>query len=471
MNEAPGSSKANACFGKNPKGKHVTTGQKKMIIHAYMVKKKKKPDIRYKPLIAEVAEETGIGRGTIIRTIASYKKTGRVSSPNRTRKKSSIFDNTDESTKLAIRQKVYDFWHRREVPTLVKISTAINNDPKMPNYSLTTLHRILKSLNFKYKVQRRHNVLSEQRDIVVWRRNYLRQIQEYREEGRKIYYLLDETWVNTTECCKKAWQDTSKTASNKAKSRQLPPGIPQPTGKGKRLTVLHIGSTDGFVPDGLLCFESKMKSSDHHDATSSKKFFKWFENILPRLEENCVIVVDNGAFHSVKLEDCPTSKWAKDSVIEWLRSKGARVPDDSLKIELMETVRNLRPRYLKYLIDEYAERQNRRVLRLPPHHCDYNPIELVWSAVKNFVQKIYTTYKLSDAKDLLIAGVNNVTADNWKNYIEHTKSVERKFWAIDEIVDELEDAAIEEENGRADNQLTDNESEGMSENVSEAESD
>lgn len=32
-----------------------------------------------------------------------------------------------------------------------------------------------------------------------------------------------------------------------------------PTDKGKRLIVLHIGFEDGFVSEGFLCFESKKK--------------------------------------------------------------------------------------------------------------------------------------------------------------------------------------------------------------------
>jgi len=30
-----------------------------------------------------------------------------------------------------------------------------------------------------------------------------------------------------------------------------------PSGKGKRLIVLNIGSEEYFIPDALLCFESK----------------------------------------------------------------------------------------------------------------------------------------------------------------------------------------------------------------------
>lgn len=38
-----------------------------------------------------------------------------------------------------------------------------------------------------------------------------------------------------------------------------------PSGEGKRLIILYIGSEDGFVPDVLLCFESKKNINDYLD--------------------------------------------------------------------------------------------------------------------------------------------------------------------------------------------------------------
>lgn len=50
-------------------------------------------------------------------------------------------------------------------------------------------------MDFEYVKRGRHSALTEKREVIVWRRNYLRQIKQYREEGRLVYYL-DETWVN-----------------------------------------------------------------------------------------------------------------------------------------------------------------------------------------------------------------------------------------------------------------------------------
>jgi len=91
----------------------------------------------------------------------------------------------------------------------------------------------------------------------------------------------------------------------------LSTGPSNPTGKGTRLIVLHIGSAAGFVPGGLLCFQSKKNSSDYHDEMSGQTFQEWFEEILPLLEDNAVIVLDNAPYHSVKKEKTPTMAWKK----------------------------------------------------------------------------------------------------------------------------------------------------------------
>lgn len=98
-----------------------------------------------------------------------------------------------------------------------------------------------------------------ERDNLLWRRKYLETVRQYRAEGRQISYL-DGTWVNTDEYKPKVWKDTTDVFRRDAFVKGLTTGHKKPSVKEKRLIVVHIGSSNSFVPVSLLCFESKKVS-------------------------------------------------------------------------------------------------------------------------------------------------------------------------------------------------------------------
>jgi transposase len=217
----------------------------------------------------------------------------------------------------------------------------------------------------------------------------------------------------------------------------LTTGPKNPSGKGKRLIVVHIGSADGFVEGGLLCFESKKNTADYHDEMNGDTFYDWFCGVLPRLKENCVIVMDNASYHSVKKDPVPTTAWKKEDIQNWLKSKGVVLDKPMIKFRLLDMVDEIRPRHEKYVIDEEALKANKLVLRLPPYHCELNPIELAWSVVKNHVKQNNTSFKLNDVRTLLNEGVQKVTSEMWANFVRHTIKEEDKFYDIDIISDRM----------------------------------
>lgn len=106
------------------------------------------------------------------------------------------------------------------------------------------------------------------------------------------------------------------------------------TGKGKRFIVLHIGSVDGFVRGGLLCFESKKNTSDYYDEMNGQTFKEWFEEILPLLK-------DNESYHTVKSERVPTMNWKKADIDNWIQCKGEKV-DPSTINDLIKILKRLK---------------------------------------------------------------------------------------------------------------------------------
>jgi len=418
-----------------------------MVVNLYKTKMTQQstghgPKLTAKEIIKKISEESGIGQRTVSVTLSEYRNKGIVTSPNKTKIRPKVTDKIDEFNQNAIRQKVHQFWHNREIPTLNKMLTVINEDDSLPNFSKMSLYRILNHLNFEYVRKSRNSALIERNDIVCWRRRYLETIKHYRQLGRPIYYL-DETWVNAGETTTKTWVDKTVKSTRDEFLRDLSTGQKEPSGKGKRLIVVHIGSSDGFVAGGLFCFESKKHTQDYHDEMNGDNFYEWFNNILPLLNENAVIVMDNASYHSVKMDPCPVISWKKVDIINWLENKGEVVDHTKVKSQLLERVQELKPQYDLYVIDELAKAANKTVLRLPPYHCELNPIELAWASVKNYVRMNNTTYKLQDVRKLLEDGVERVTPDMWKNFVAHVIKEEDKFWHIDVISDQL----LDEEQG------------------------
>src|SRR5699024_12179643 len=67
---------------------------------------------------------------------------------------------------------------------------------------------------------------------------------------------------NTGHTKAKIWTDGNIQSRRQAFNEGLLTGLKNPTGKGQRLTILHIGNKHGFVDDGLLVFEGIKRSEE-----------------------------------------------------------------------------------------------------------------------------------------------------------------------------------------------------------------
>ncbi|KAM7311876.1 uncharacterized protein ISCGN_008783 [Ixodes scapularis] len=271
----------------------------------------------------------------------------------------------------------------------------------------------------------RNSLMVERDDIVAWQQTNLRDITLHRQEGRQIFYL-DETWVTAGHTASTVWVDSTVTSSHDAFMRGLTTGLKQPSGKGQRLIVTHIGSEDGFVPGCLDVFRGK-KTGDYHEEMDGPRFEKWFDDVLQKLPTGSVIVMDNAPYHSRRLEAVPTSSSRKELIQGWLTSKGIAWDAKMLKRQLLEIVSSVKPQYVKYRVDTVAERAGCTVVRLPPYHCEFNPIELIWAQIKNRVAARNTMFKIGDVERLLKEEAEQVTASNWCNAVRHVVEAEESF--------------------------------------------
>ncbi|KAM7308216.1 uncharacterized protein ISCGN_011850 [Ixodes scapularis] len=316
-------------------------------------------------------------------------------------------------------------------PTLMRRDAAVrpsSSSRSMPSCSLL-LQRLLPPQAATSGTTRerraRNSLIVERDDIVAWQQTYLRDITRHRQEGRQIFYL-DETWVTAGHTASTVWVDSTVTSSHDAFMRGLTTGLKQPSGKGQRLIVTHIGSEDGFVPGCLDVFRDK-KTGDYHDEMDGPRFEKWFDDVLQKLPTGSVIVMDNAPYHSRRLEAVPTTSSRKELIQGWLTSKGIAWDAKMLKRRLLEIVSSVKLQYVKYRVDTAAERAGCTVVRLPPYHCEFNPIELIWAQIKNRVAARNRMFKTGDVERLLKEEAEQVTASNWCNAVRHVVEVEESF--------------------------------------------
>ena len=150
---------------------------------------------------------------------------------------------------------------------------------------------------------------------------------------------------------------------------------------------------------------------------------------------------------------------------EWLISKGVEYPECALKRELYQLIRASNPKP-KYVVDEMAKAAGHEVVRLPPYHCELNPIELAWSQVKRYIKENNRLFTLTAVKELTYGGFEKVRAEEWEKLIKHVESnFEDKYWHEDGLQEESVDDFIIHVGG------SDDESSSESEDSSESDSD
>ncbi|XP_046671567.1 uncharacterized protein LOC124361550 [Homalodisca vitripennis] len=381
--------------------------------------------------VAKVVQRTaaalGINKNTVVNICSEKKKniveggSGQVHTPNKKKlPRQKRVTNLDNFQKDAIRRHVYAYYRRKEYPTLKKLIQSLK-DADLFNGCKSSLSLVLKQLGFKYKSVGKRKVLLERPDVVAWRCRFLRQMKNLNLDE---VVWIDETWVNTNHSQTNAWTDDSVQGT-----------MSVPLGKGGRMILLHAGNSKGFIPNSLLLFSSK-KTSDYHEEMDHEKFLGWFvSNLLPNLEESSTIVFDNAKYHSKVLDKAPTMASKKCLMVEWLQKFNIPFEADMKKAELLEVIHLHKPRFLKYVIDELAKERGHTVIRLPPYHCHFNAIELIWAQIKGHVAKNNKTFSLTEVTRLTKEGIDLVTGDEWKNILSHTRKTIEDAWKNEGVLE------------------------------------
>lgn len=94
-----------------------------------------------------------------------------------------------------------------------------------------------------------------------------------------------------------------------------------------------------------------------------------------------IVVIDNAPYHSTQSVKAPTSAALKADMQNWLREHNIPFNDKMTKRELYPIILRTKPPK-KYVVDDLMREQGQEVVRLPPYHCDLNPIEYIMELSK-----------------------------------------------------------------------------------------
>lgn len=369
--------------------------------------------------------------GVSLRTIKRIKREalaspGHLSTPGKHRKRpaerNAVLDNFDL---CVIRNIVNEFYVSKRIPSLRTLLPVIKERITFP-WKKETLRKFLLRIGFRWKrcIDQRKTLI-ERADIVAWRCRFLREMKKFRESKREIVYL-DETWIDCNLAFSKCWQDEKIGAIVKERA-------------GHRLIVVHAGSKSGFVKNAELIFKAGTATGDYHGQMNYDNFEKWLkEKLIPNIPPHSVICMDNAAYHTKVLNPVPKQYDSKKTMCEWLKERGVQFNESMRKSELFELISENAPKSKKYCIDELLKCHGHDVIRLPPYHCDMNPIELAWASIKRYVRErnANSELNLKTLTNLTIEAIKNVSSKEWENYCSHVENIEKKYWETDGVVEE-----------------------------------
>lgn len=362
---------------------------------------------------------TGLKRQTIKRWI----KEGTETSCRDGQKKSTKLKSLDNFDIDVIMRKVDEMFAQRIVITLRKLRTFLKEDSQL-DVGKTTLWKIMKSKGFAFKkTGGNRRVLCERHDLQVARCKYLRALEDVRKRKLNLVYL-DETWIGCNHTSSKEWMSKDGTTA-----RLLP------TGRGQRLILLHaVDNTEGFLPDCKLLFKSlSTDGRDFHKEMNSMVFEDWVEhNLLPSLPEPSCIIMDNASYHSRLCPEsvAPTMTSKKEEMKTWLHDHNIGFTDNQLKPEIYSLIKENKPKK-EFVVDKLIDAWGHVVLRLPPYHCNLNPIELLWANIKSDVANNNSSFKLDDMKRITDQAIRKIPLDTIQKTFNHTEGIEKEYWKKD----------------------------------------
>ena len=363
-----------------------------------------------------VAELLNIGRNTVARILREARETNGKFTSDKFRRASTSLCEKDE---LGLFQEVRRWVIRENAdgnPPTSKEATILINDllkeAEIDPVSDRTVRKWLReSWGFKYARGVGKYVLREADNVKEYRDGVFlpRFIDTALNEGDLVVDLkcgqtivcLDESYIQPGHGRNLGWLQTSKD-----RKRASTTGLVVILGA----IYIHRGRDGtyktGILPGSIQVWNSassgysrgrKSPSSvkeDYHGALNAELFEKWFETVCKTATKEfgtvCHILLDNSKNHLRQKNKAPGTNDRKSVLEKWLRTHNIKLPPavgnkkGPSKTALFALVKKHKAQYVRHYTWDIARKNGKHhILKTPPYHLEFQPIEKIWAVVKN----------------------------------------------------------------------------------------
>jgi hypothetical protein len=360
----------------------------------------------------------------------------------------------------AIRVLIHNKWTSKGLGPTVddirkEILQAFPDHDDMPYTSDVSFRLLLRGMGFRHTKMQREWIVFEQPAIVARRVEFLRRKQGYEERranGEPVkYYWLDETWLDEYHHLEKRWIDMKLVNDpNEAKRLGIPPTLTRVTSRGKRLIILHTMGEEGWVEGGLWTNVTQGQLADYHQDMNANAFEDYLRELCPKLGRGAVLIIDNAPYHTRNLFPMPNERSRYDELTVFCDENGIQYDPERATTSRRVPDRLHRDAFWRYWVKPHVEKLpvmyaaeaiasefEVEILRLPPYHCFFNPIEMAWGVVKGHVAKKNSCEKVAKklelVKGLLNDSLNAVKKESFVNWVRHTKDKEKQYRDADGV--------------------------------------
>lgn len=225
-------------------------------------------------------------------------------------------------------------WFNKTFSTCCRIFRYKIDSSKLVNLLTDTgklkFRRITNRISKKSKL-----IAIEEKQLRLERISYIRRIQKYRKEGRRIIY------INAMMI-------------------------------GDKMIIIAAGH-DGPITSAFIT------------STNANGFLKWLsKDIISNLKESCVFIL--GPSCTFRCESCiPQQTDSKDAIISWLESEQIPYTSDMYKTELYDLIlqnRTFQTAESGCIVNQYLTKLKHVALHIPDANRDLDPFEFIWFQIK-----------------------------------------------------------------------------------------